>query len=198
MARKWTGWLLAGLCGWAGSAQALLQPGTPAPDFTIEAAQGGQASSYSLAEALQRGPVVIFFYPKAFTSGCTVQARMFSRAKDEFTALGASILGLSSDGIEVAKDFSVKECSSAFPVGADPEGKVVKAYDASMMLGSATSKRASYVITPDHKVFYVYSDMSPQEHVTKTLDAIKRWKSQQPVPAPLPAPEPAPAPVPAP
>lgn len=181
MARKWIGWVLAGQLYWGGSAHALLQPGTTAPDFTIEAAQGGQASSYSLAEALQRGPVVIFFYPKAFTSGCTVQAHMFARAKDEFAALGASILGLSSDGIEVAKNFSVKECSSAFPVGADPEGRVVKAYDASLMVGSATSKRASYVITPDRKIFYVYSDMSPKEHVTKTLDAVKRWKSQQSV-----------------
>jgi peroxiredoxin Q/BCP len=183
MRKAWMGWLLAGQMVMAGAAQALLAPGNAAPDFALQAAQGGETFEYRLYEALEKGPVVIFFYPKAFTSGCTVQARMFARAKDQFTALGAAIIGLSADSLEVAKDFSLKECSSAYPVVADPDGKAVKAYDASMLLGSATSKRASYVITPDRKIFYVYSDMSPQDHVTKTLDAVKRWKSLQPAPA---------------
>lgn len=160
-------------------ANALLVEGVVAPDFTIQAAQGGEVVSYTLYEALKKGPVVIFFYPKAFSSGCTVQAHMFAQAKDQFSALGASILGLSNDTIEVAKDFSVKECSSAFPVGADPDGKVVKAYDASLLFGSETSKRVTYVITPDGKIFHTYSDMSPKEHVTESLNAVKRWKEKQ-------------------
>lgn len=183
MKKQWFRWLLASQLLVAGAAQALLAPGNQAPDFALQAARGGDTFEYHLYQELEKGPVVIFFYPKAFTSGCTVQARMFARAKDQFSALGASIIGLSADSLEVAKDFSQKECSSAYPVVADPDGKAVKAYDVSMMLGSATSKRASYVITPDRKIFYVYSDMSPQDHVTKTLDAVKRWNSMQPAPA---------------
>lgn len=163
----------------AGSAQALLKPGDNAPDFTLEAAQAGNAFSYSLADALKQGPVVLYFYPKAFTGGCSVEARMFARAKEEFAAMGASIIGVSSDGIDTLKDFSVKDCNKKFPVGADPDGRVIRSYDAGMAFGTTTSKRASYVITPEHKVFYVYSDMSPKEHVNKTLDALKLWKQGQ-------------------
>ena len=161
----------------AGHAHALLIPGADAPDFSLEAAVAGQPFRFSLAEALQKGPVVVYFYPKSFTGGCSVQARMFSRAMGDFAALGATVIGVSNDGIDTQKEFSVKECSNALAVAADPEGSVVRAYDASMLLGSGTSKRVSYVITPDRKIYYVYSDMSPQDHVTKTLEAVRAWKA---------------------
>lgn len=163
------------------SANALLTPGAVAPDFTAEAALAGQSFSYSLSEALKKGPVVLYFYPKAFTSGCTVQAHLFSRASQDFNALGATIIGVSNDSLETQKQFSLKECGSTLPVAADPDGNVVRLYDASMAFGSATSKRVTYVIAPDGKILYAYSDVNPKEHVNKSLDAVKRWKaSQQP------------------
>lgn len=161
-------------------AHALLLPGAAAPDFTAEAALGGKPFTYSLSEALKKGPVVVLFYPKAFSSGCTVQAHMFAAAINDFTALGATVIGMSNDDIKTQTDFSLKECSDTLPVAADPEGKVIKAYDASLLFSSATSKRATYVITPDAKVFYVYSDMDPKQHVTEALNAVKRWKDTQP------------------
>ena len=162
------------------TANALLLPGAAAPDFTAEAAIGGKPFTYTLSEALKKGPVVLLFYPKAFSSGCTVQAHMFATAINDFTALGATVIGMSNDDIKTQTDFSLKECSDTLPVAADPEGKVIKAYDASLLFSSATSKRVTYVITPDAKVFYVYSDMDPKEHVTESLNAVKKWKDAQP------------------
>ena len=171
--------LLAFSLLFAGSANALLAPGDAAPDFTAEAALAGKPFTYTLSEALKKGPVVLYFYPKAFTSGCTVQAHLFAKAIPEFSALGATVIGMSADTIDKQKEFSLKECSDTLPVAADPDGKVVKAYDASMMFGSDTSKRATYVITPDSKIFYVYSDMDPNQHVSESLNALKRWKASE-------------------
>lgn len=163
------------------NAQALLLSGAIAPDFTAYAALAGKPFTYTLSEALKQGPVVLWFYPKAFSSGCTVQAHMFAEAVDEFAALGATVIGISNDDIKTQAEFSVKECSNTLPVAADPNGKVIKAYDASMLFGSETSKRVTYVITPDGKIFHTYSDISPKEHVTESLNAVKRWKEQQPI-----------------
>lgn len=182
MIKKITGFMLVCQLLLVGSAHALLAPGAAAPDFTAEAALAGQPFTYTLSEALKKGPVVLYFYPKAFTSGCTIQAHLFAKAIPDFSALGATVIGISADTIDKQKEFSLKECSNTLPVAADPDGKVVKAYDASMMFGSETSKRATYVITPDAKIFYVYSDMNPTEHVNESLKALKRWKEgQQPV-----------------
>lgn len=179
MIKKMTGFILVCQLWLTGSAHALLAPGAVAPDFTAEAALAGQPFSYTLSEALKKGPVVLYFYPKAFTSGCTVQAHLFAKAIPDFSALGATVIGISADTIEKQKEFSLKECSNTLPVAADPDGKVVKAYDASIMFGSETSKRATYVITPDSKIFYVYSDMDPNQHVSESLKALKRWKDTQ-------------------
>ncbi len=158
-------------------ALALLAPGAPAPDFQAQAALTGQPFSFKLSEALKKGPVVLYFFPKAFTKGCTFEAQLFAKSIDEFAALGASVLGMSSDDIEVLKEFSVKECRNKFAVGADPDGAVIKAYDARLIMGMDISQRASYVITPDGKVLFVYSDMDPEQHVTRTLEALKAWKA---------------------
>lgn len=157
-----------------------LAVGAQAPDFITDAALGGKAFSFHLAETLKKGPVVLYFYPKAFTSGCTVEAHLFAEATPEFTSLGATVLGMSNDDIETLKKFSVEECRNAFAVGSDSDGKIIKAYDAKMIFGSSVSKRVSYVITPDNKVLYVYSAMGPKEHVKNTLDAVKGWKKMTP------------------
>lgn len=171
-------WLLMlGLVSWPAFAD--LKVGAAAPDFTTEAALGGKAFTFSLAESLKRGPVVVYFYPKAFTSGCTVEARLFAEATPEFTKLGATVIGMSNDDIETLKKFSVEECRNAFAVGSDEEGNIIKAYDAKMIMGTNTAKRVSYVITPDGKIAFVHSAMSPKEHVSSTLDAVKAWKSRQ-------------------
>jgi peroxiredoxin Q/BCP len=133
--------------------------------------------SFEWAEALKKGPVVLYFYPKAFTSGCTVEAHLFAEAADEFTKYHTTVIGISNDDIDTLKKFSVEECRNKFSVGADPDGKIIKAYDAKMLPLGNTSRRASYVITPDGKIFYVYSSMSPKEHVTKTMEAVKAWKN---------------------
>lgn len=179
MRKKMIGFMLGCQLFIAGGVHALLVPGAVAPDFTAEAALAGQSFTYTLSEALKKGPVVLYFYPKVFTSGCTVQAHLFAKAVPEFSALGATVIGMSADDIEKQKEFSLKECSNTLPVAADPEGKVITAYDAKLMFGSDTSKRATYVITPDRKIYYVYSDMDPKEHVAESLNALKRWKTQQ-------------------
>jgi len=171
-------WLISFLM--VSNANALLESGTAAPVFTTDVALAGSTVSFVLTEALKKGPVVLYFYPKAFTSGCTVEAHLFADATEEFAKYKATVIGISADNIETLKKFSVEECRNKFSVGADPDGKIIKAYDAKLWFGGSTSKRASYVITPDGKVFYVFSSMSPKEHVSKTLEAVKAWKNNQP------------------
>ena len=112
------------------AAWAALKPGHAAPDFTVDAALGGKEFKFSLAEALKKGPVVLYFYPKSFTSVCTLEAHEFAENIENFAAAGASVIGLSGDKIAVQHDFSTKECRDKFPVGADPSFSVIKAYDA--------------------------------------------------------------------
>src|SRR5262245_5530138 len=111
----------------ATAAWAALKPGDAAPEFTLEAALGGKEFKFSLAEALKKGPVVLYFYPKSFTSICTVEAHEFAENIDNFAAAGASVIGISGDKIEVQRDFSTKECRDKFPVGA--EGVAVHAFN---------------------------------------------------------------------
>lgn len=176
------------LAGHAGAALAALAVGAPAPDFELMASKAGNAYPYSLAAELKKGPVVLYFYPAAFTSGCTIEAHKFAEATDDFAALGASVVGVSNDDLATLKKFSVSECRSKFPVAADPEGKVIRAYDAKLPILKSTAKRISYVITPDGKVFYEYTSLSPEDHVANTLAEVKRWRATHPVaktPAPL-------------
>ncbi len=112
------------------TAMAALKVGDSAPDFTTPAAIGGKAFTFSLADALKKGPVVLYFYPKAFTPGCTVEAHNFAEATEKFAALGATLVGMSGDNIDTLKEFSVKECRNKFAVAADADGKIMKKYDA--------------------------------------------------------------------
>lgn len=166
----------------AAPAFADLDVGANAPDFTTQASLGGKVFNFSLGEALKQGPVVLYFYPAAFTSGCTVEAHDFAEATDQYKALGATVIGVSHDDIETLNKFSVSECRSKFAVAADPDRKISKAYDSVMTLMPKYASRTSYVIAPDGKVLYVYSAMSPDKHVANTLAAVKQWRAEHPAP----------------
>jgi thioredoxin-dependent peroxiredoxin len=162
------------------NAWAALAVGDTAPDFTVPGALGGKPFSFSLANALKKGPVVLYFYPKAFTSGCTAEAHDFAEATPKFNTLGATVVGMSNDDIATLQKFSTEACRDRFAVLADAGGRITKRYDAAMMKGMEMADRISYVISPQGKVLYVYSSGDPDEHVKRTLAAVAQWKAQAP------------------
>lgn len=162
------------------AAHAELPVGAAAPDFSAQASLGGEVFTFKLAEALKQGPVVLYFYPAAFTTGCTIEARNFAEATDDYKALGASVIGVSADDIETLRKFSVSECRGKFAVASDEDQAIMKAYDAVHDRRPESAKRVSYVITPDHKIHYAYTDMSPDRHVANTLRALRDWRASHP------------------
>lgn len=161
---------------WGAPEMAARKVGQAAPDFTATASMAGQPFQFHLADALRKGPVVLYFYPAAFTQGCTVEAHLFAEATDDFAALGATVIGVSKDDIETLHRFSVSECRNKFAVAADPDLTIAKAYDAKMpLLGAA--ERTSFVITPDARIAHVHSAMSPDDHVRTTLAAVRAWSA---------------------
>lgn len=172
----WVMVVLGGFAAWP--AFASLNVGARAPLFTLEASLGGKVFSFSLADALKKGPVVLYFYPAAFTKGCTIEAHDFADAMGRYRALGATVIGVSHDDIATLKKFSVSECRSKFPVAADPELKVARDYDAVLPQNTQYANRTSYVIAPDGTIIYTYTNLSPDRHVANTLAALKRWESQ--------------------
>ena len=162
-------------------ALAALKPGAAAPDFTTPATLGGHEFSFHLGDALKQGPVVLYFYPAAFTSGCTVEAHEFAEAVPKFKALGATVIGVSEDGIAKLDKFSVSECRSAFPVASDKSGTVANEYDAVLVGFLGYASRTSYVISPDGQVLYAYNAMDPEGHVGNTMKAVQDWRAAHPV-----------------
>ncbi|MCU9958070.1 MULTISPECIES: peroxiredoxin [Burkholderia] len=160
-------------------AQAQLKPGAAAPDFTTQASLGGKTYTYSLADALKHGPVVLYFYPAAFTKGCTIEAHAFADAVDRYKAYGATVIGVSADNIDTLTKFSVSECRSKFPVAADPDAKIIREYDAKLP-ALDRANRVSYVISPEGKILYEYTSLSPDKHVENTLAAVKAWADAHP------------------
>ena len=158
---------------------AALKQGDAAPDFKTQASLAGKEFTFSLHDALKKGPVVVYFYPEAFTKGCTIEAHDFAEATDKYAALGATVIGVSHDHIDKLDKFSVSECRNKFAVAADPDLKVINAYGATLPGHEAYANRTSYVITPDGKVIYTYTDMNPDQHVANTLKAIQDWKAKQ-------------------
>ena len=155
----------------AASAHAVLPVGASAPDFKLQSAMAGQVSDFALSSALKQGPVVLYFFPAAFTSGCNREAHAFAEHIAEFKAAGATVIGVSNDSIDTISKFSVQECAGKFSVGADPESSVIKSYDAKFpLIGKAD--RVSYLIGQDGKVRYVYSSLSPDGHIANTLKAL--------------------------
>jgi peroxiredoxin len=171
--------LLAALC-LATPASAALQTGAAAPDFSATATLGGNEYAFHLSDALKKGPVVLYFYPAAFTSGCTQEAHDFADAMDKFSRLHTTVIGVSQDGIEKLKKFSVSECRSKFPVASDASGAISKSYDAVLIGMLGYSARTSYVIAPGGQVVYAYSAMDPDGHVSNTMKAVEAWEAAHP------------------
>ena len=155
---------------------AALQDGTTAPDFSAEASLAGKTFHFSLAKALKKGPVVLYFYPAAFTPGCTVEAHEFAEATDKFKALGATVIGVSHDPIEKLNKFSVSECRNKFAVASDADCSVLKDYDAVLPVKPDFANRTSYVIAPTGQIIYSYTDLKPDAHVENTMAAVKKWQ----------------------
>ena len=176
----------AALLSAAPAALAALKPGDKAPDFTLDAALGGKPYRFELAKALAKGPVVLFFFPKAFTSGCTIEARAFAEASPRFEAMGATLIGISNDDADTIRRFSVEACRDKFAVAGDADSKVIRAYDARLMLMSGMADRISYVIDRQGRIAYAYSSLSAEGHVTNTLKAVEALAAGKPVPAALP------------
>jgi thioredoxin-dependent peroxiredoxin len=157
---------------------AALPDGTKAPDINTQATLAGKEFKFSLAEALNKGPVVLYFYPAAFTPGCTVEAHDFAEATEKFQALGATVIGVSHDPIEKLDKFSVSECRNKFAVASDADGSIMKAYDAVLLSHPAYANRTSYVIAPDGRIIYSYTAMNPDQHVENTMAAVKKWQDE--------------------
>ena len=154
---------------------AALPQGAKAPDFVTSGAFGGKPFRLHLKRQLAKGPVVLYFFPKAFTKGCTLEARAFSQAAADFKKAGAQVVGLSTDGQAVLADFSVKECSSAFPV-ATATPAIVQAYDVAWKEHPGLTTRTSYVIARNGRVVMVHDDLDYSKHVAMTLAAVKALK----------------------
>lgn len=159
----------------AGSA---LREGTIAPNFTTRGALGGQPFNMNLRGLLRQGPVVLYFFPRAFTEGCTLEAHAFSEAARDFRRAGARVVGLSADDYETLSRFSVEACRSAFPV-ATATAETIGAYDVRLREGSPLSNRTSYVIAPNGRIIYAYTDSDWRNHVTNTLAAVRQWRARQ-------------------
>ncbi len=160
-------------------AYSALNTGVMAPIFVTQASLGGKEFRYSLADALKKGPVVLYFYPAAFTKGCTIEAHDFADAIEKYQALGATVIGISHDDIEKLNKFSVSECRSKFPVAADPDQSIMRSYDAILAAKPEYANRTSYVISPSGEIIYAYTDLQPDKHVENTLDALRKWAAKQ-------------------
>lgn len=180
----------AALCA---SALAALQPGDRAPDFSAPASLAGKGFHFSLRAALKKGPVVVYFYPSAFTGGCDLEAHTFAQDKDQFTAAGASIIGVSEDSIARLDQFSADPsyCAGRFPVASDPTGKIAASYGVTAVPGKPGLKdvrgvdidhgfieRTTFVIGKDGKIVAAFSSkedhLTPDAHVSKALEVVQK------------------------
>ena len=164
-------------------AAAKLASGAKAPDFSAPAYLAGNPFTYKLSDSLRKGPVVLYFFPSAYTAGCNLEARLFSEAVDEFKAHGATVIGVTSGKTEKLAQFSkdTEHCGGKFPVAADPGAAIARRYDAPLtmkgMTVSGMSGRVSYVIAPNGSVIHSYENLDPNDHVNQTLGAVKAWKA---------------------
>ena len=156
-------------------ATAALKVGAKAPDFTTTGAVGGKSFRLHLRDQLRKGPVVLYFFPKAFTKGCTLEAHAFSDAAADFRKAGARVIGMSADDLSTLKKFSVEECRSAFPV-ATATPSTQKAYDVAWAEHPGLTTRTSYVIDRRGRIVMVHDDLDWSQHVAKTLAAVRALK----------------------
>jgi peroxiredoxin len=175
----------------AAPALAALAPGAAAPTFTAPASLAGKELTYSLADGLAKGPVVVYFYPSAYTGGCNVQAHTFAAKMEEFHAAGATVVGVSLDSIERLNDFSAdpEYCAGKLAVASDADGSIARSYglevrDASpgakdtrgVEIGHGFAQRTTFVVTPDGKVTHVIGGVKPAENVEQALLAVQSLK----------------------
>jgi len=145
----------------------------------VQAALAGKVYKFTLADSLAKGPVVLYFFPAAFSVGCSLEAHEFAEAIGKFEALGATVIGVSSDDIDTLSKFSVQACQGRFPVASDNTQAIMKSYDAVMALRPDYANRISYVISPNGKVLYNYQSLNPSRHVEKTLSALKEFSQNK-------------------
>jgi peroxiredoxin len=168
--------LLAALA--ASPSLAALPQGAKAPDFSLTASLAGKPFDFSLHDARRQGPVVLYFFPAAFTQGCTLEAHMFAEASDSFKAMGATVVGVTAGGVDRVAEFSKLECRNKFAVAADPGAKIASEYETVMKLPNVTlSERTSFVIAPDGTILLSYTNMNPQEHISRAMAAVRAWKA---------------------
>ena len=168
---------LAAVAAISAPAAAELEPGETAPDFTVEGFQAGEPVSFHLAEALEAGPVVVFFFPAAFTSGCEAQAASFAEAIGEFEAEGAQVIGITAGNTDRLPDFSTQHCASAFPVFAVSDG-MMSDYEVGMLMRPGWTSRTSYVIDQNSTIAMTWSEMNPYEHVDRTIAAVRALNAE--------------------
>jgi peroxiredoxin len=163
-------------------AGAALAPGAKAPDFTAQGASAGQPFTVKLSTALRKGPVVLYFFPAAFTSGCNAEAHAFAEALPDFTKAGATVIGMTAGNVDQLAKFSSEHCAGKFAVAAaSPE--VIKGYDVLLKKPDGTpttiTSRTSFVIAPNGKVLFAHTDMNPADHVRLTLEAVQKYKQSK-------------------
>lgn len=160
----------------AAPAAATLAPGAAAPDFTTRGAMAGKVFSVHLKQQLKKGPIVLYFFPAAYTGGCNAEAHAFAEAIPDFQRAGATVIGMSADTVETLAKFSAEKCAGKFAV-ASAGPAVIKGYDVAYpkpIGGRTVSSRTSYVIGRDGRVAFVHDDMNPAEHVALTLAAVRK------------------------
>lgn len=166
---------------------AALAPGAKAPDFVTRGAIAGKVVEVRLARELKKGPLVLYFFPAANTGGCDIEAKAFADAIGDFRKFRANVIGMSTDSVDTLKVFSAGKCAGKFPV-ASAGPRVVAGYDVDYgkpvpINGGPPrqiTKRVSYVITPDGKIFYAHSGGDPLPHVANTLRAVEQWWAGKP------------------
>ncbi|BAV64718.1 peroxiredoxin [Sphingobium cloacae] len=160
----------ATLC--APGAMAALAVGAKAPDFTTRGAMAGKTFTLTLSHQLKRGPVVLYFFPKAFTPGCSAEAREFAEHIEDFKKAGATVIGMSADPVDDLVAFSTKECAGKFAVASAGPG-IVQGYDVALKMRPGMTDRTSYVIAPSGRIAFVHSELNYAGHVKSTLAAVK-------------------------
>jgi peroxiredoxin len=161
-------------------AAAQLKPGAKAPDFTAPAFMAGQPFTFKLADALKKGPVVVYFFPAAYTKGCQIETHLFSEAADQFKAQKATLIGVTAGNTEKLSEFSkdTEYCAGKFPMAVDAGAVIAKEYDATLPTRNM-SNRTSYVIAKNGTVASAYSAMDPNDHVNQTLTALKALNAKK-------------------
>ena len=154
-------------------ARAALDIGDTVPKFNAPAALAGKTFTYSLAGALAKGPVVVYFFPAAFSIGCSIEAHAFADAIEQFAALGTTVIGVSTDDLDTLTKFSSQACQGKFPVASDESRTISKSFDAVMQTRPDYANRISYVIAPNGSVASYYQSLNPFKHVEKMLAAVK-------------------------